>query len=229
MGARRRIGGRCGAGLGEGANFSAIVQGGRLMAYWKSFGLALFAAVGLLSEARGSARAEIYEYTYAVEWSNGNVINLGGLSGYTSSSAAGINDAGQVVGTSTVGNRAYATEWRGDNVTNLGGLSGAIVSSPVSINNIGQAVGATYPVLITVGPDDLAVNHATEWSGDSIINLGGLPGATYGAPSSINDLGQVAGTSEFPPPVPVPESSSWAMMLMGFAGLGFAGYRLRSA
>jgi hypothetical protein len=27
----------------------------------------------------------------------------------------------------------------------------------------------------------------------------------------------------------VPESSTWAMMLLGFAGLGFAGYRRASA
>jgi hypothetical protein len=28
-----------------------------------------------------------------------------------------------------------------------------------------------------------------------------------------------------PPPAPVPEPSTWAMMLLGFAGLGYAGYR----
>jgi hypothetical protein len=28
-----------------------------------------------------------------------------------------------------------------------------------------------------------------------------------------------------PPPAPVPEPSTWAMMLIGFAGLGYAGYR----
>jgi hypothetical protein len=28
-----------------------------------------------------------------------------------------------------------------------------------------------------------------------------------------------------PAETPVPESSTWAMMLVGFAGLGFAGYR----
>jgi hypothetical protein len=27
--------------------------------------------------------------------------------------------------------------------------------------------------------------------------------------------------------LPVPESSTWAMMLLGFAGLGYAGYRKR--
>jgi hypothetical protein len=33
------------------------------------------------------------------------------------------------------------------------------------------------------------------------------------------------GGSPPPPPAPVPEPSTWAMMLLGFAGLGYAGYR----
>jgi hypothetical protein len=44
-------------------------------------------------------------------------------------------------------------------------------------------------------------------------------------PSSIwvpNDAGQVVGVSV---PTVVPESSTWAMMLIGFAGLALAGYR----
>ena len=39
---------------------------------------------------------------YAVEWSGVNVIDLGGLPGSIFSEAAGINDAGQVVGYDTV-------------------------------------------------------------------------------------------------------------------------------
>jgi hypothetical protein len=36
---------------------------------------------------------------------------------------------------------------------------------------------------------------ATEWSGSSVINLGGLPGlVSY--PTSINNAGQVVGSSE---------------------------------
>jgi uncharacterized membrane protein len=39
------------------------------------------------------------------------------------------------------------------------------------------------------------VTYATEWSGDSVIKLGGLPGATLSAASSINDSGQAVGAS----------------------------------
>jgi hypothetical protein len=71
---------------------------------------------------------------------------------------------------------------------------------------------------------------ATEWSGDSVISLGGLPGFTSSIAHGINDAGKGVGFSEFGPPPPppsmtVPESSTWAMMLIGFAGLAFAGYR----
>jgi hypothetical protein len=41
----------------------------------------------------------------------------------------------------------------------------------------------------------------------------------------INDAGQVVGTSFNT----VPEPSTWAMMLAGFVGLGFAGYRRAKA
>jgi uncharacterized membrane protein len=61
----------------------------------KSFALALFAAAGLLGETAGSALAQ-----YAVEWSGGGPVDLGGLPGATYSIANGINDVGQAVGSS---------------------------------------------------------------------------------------------------------------------------------
>jgi uncharacterized membrane protein len=68
------------------------------------------------------------------------------------------------------------------------------------------------------------VEVATEWSGGSVIDLGGLPGSTGSAAGSINDAGQIVGFSVMSVPV-VPETSTWAMILVGFAGLGLAGYR----
>ena len=48
-----------------------------------------------------------------------------------------------------------------------------------------------------------------------------------GAPQTfldvINDNGQILGTYQLT--VPVPEPSTWAMMLAGFAGFGFIGWR----
>ena len=45
---------------------------------------------------------------------------------------------------------------------------------------------------------------------------------------AINDLGQILGSANPippPPPVSIPEPSTWAMMLIRFGGLGFVGYR----
>ena len=72
----------------------------------------------------------------------------------------------------------------------------------------------------------------------SVINLGGLAGMI--ASLGINDAGQVVGyigtglAAQWSPSDPsaaisVPEPSTWAMMLLGFAGLGFAGYRRAKA
>ena len=54
----------------------------------------------------------------------------------------------------------------------------------------------------------------TEW-----ISLGSRSGLSA-------DIGSVFTFTSVPPPTPaVPEPSTWAMLLIGFAGLGYAGYR----
>ena len=66
---------------------------------------------------------------------------------------------------------------------------------------------------------------ATEWSNGQVISLPFLPGFTFaGRALGINDAGQVVGFSDVVANR-VPEPSTWAMMLIGFAGLGYAGYR----
>jgi hypothetical protein len=64
------------------------------------------------------------------------------------------------------------------------------------------------------------------------MNLGGLPGSGFSEAFSINDAGLAVGFSDNtfvppppPPPPAVPEPSTWAMMLIGFAGLALGGYR----
>jgi probable HAF family extracellular repeat protein len=95
----------------------------------------------------------------------------------------------------------------------LGGLPGSSLSEAESINDSGQVVGFSVVDGVT---------YATEWSGGGVINLGGLPGATFSAADGINNLGQIVGESDGSS---VPEPSTWAIMLLGFAGLGLAGYR----
>ena len=71
---------------------------------------------------------------------------------------------------------------------------------------------------------------------DSAVNLE-FPGSLVGFAGGSFDVSVISGT--FPNPVlykgsgtasvgpAVPESSTWAMLLIGFVGLGFAGYRAR--
>lgn len=75
----------------------------------------------------------------------------------------------------------------------------------------------------------------------SVTNPGGTPASissTFGTEVvsynfTLNPSG-VPGAPVFPPPgailtLSIPEASTWAMMLLGFAGLGFAGYRRAKA
>jgi uncharacterized membrane protein len=159
------------------------------MSSCKSFGLAVFAVVGLLGQTTGSAHAQTYNYKHATEWSGGvggSIINLGALPGFTDSFARGINDAGQAVGSSEGGGVAYATEWSGSRVINLGGLPGSTNSIAYGINNARQAVG--YSIVS-------GIEYAAEWSGGSVINLRGLSGSTFSVAYGINDAGMAVGLS----------------------------------
>ena len=155
------------------------------MSHWKSFGLAIFAAVCLLGETAGSALAQL-NTAFATEWRNGQIINLGGLPGSTYSEALGINNAGQVVGQSVVDGFNYATEWSHGHVINLGGLPGSTESVASGINNAGQIVGGSYID---------GFGYATEWSHGHVINLGSLPGSKGSVASGINNAGQIVGIS----------------------------------
>jgi probable HAF family extracellular repeat protein len=154
-----------------------------------------------------------YDGVAPTEWSNGQVINLRGLPGSHFGEALGINDAGQVVGESL---GEVATEWSNGQVINLGGLTGSTARVARSINDVGQVVGFSV-----IGGSQVA----TEWSNGQIIDLGGLPGFNSSEAFGINDAGQVVG---FSAAAIVPEPSTWAMMLLGFAGLGFVGDRTNS-
>ena len=151
----------------------------------------------------------------AIEWSGGSIINLAEFPGAIVTSALSINDAGVAVGYSVLPHAIYATEWSDGKIINLGELPGSDDTSfAFSINDRSQVVGNSEAV-------------ATEWSDGNVINLGGLMGSAGSYAYSINDRGQVVGFSGVVPPPPpgVPEPSTWAMMLVGFAGLGYAGYR----
>ncbi len=65
--------------------------------------------------------------------------------------------------------------------------------------------------LADTGVTDFGFNGATEAANETFTYVAG-----GGDPSTTNFYNGVSG---------VPETSTWAMMLAGFAGLGFVGYR----
>ncbi len=101
------------------------------------------------------------------------------LTGLTS--AYGINDAGQIVGS----NGQDACLWDNGTVTDLGNLGGSTTVA-CAINDKGEVVG--------YGTTPNGDTHAFLWQNAAMTDLGSL-GGSYSAACGINNAGQVAGTS----------------------------------
>lgn len=117
------------------------------------------------------------------------VRDIGALGG-PESAAFGINDLGQAVGFGTLPqNNLRAFVWsRKTGTIDLGALPPAPgLSVAVDINNAGQIVGSSQVS---------GQNHAILWSRKTgLYDLGALPGAVQTSANSINEAGQIAGTS----------------------------------
>jgi hypothetical protein len=76
------------------------------------------------------------------------------------------------------------------------------------------------------GPLGVTLSTSTSGAFTEVIDLigaGSFSGATY-SPYAVDAMLTIEGTVSGGPP-PIPESSTWAMMIVGFAGLGFMAYR----
>jgi fibronectin-binding autotransporter adhesin len=81
----------------------------------------------------------------------------------------------------------------------------------------GYGAGVGGSVLLDAGTDlDIVVGGAGMNNFLNLFNGGGGGGSFIWDPTAV-------------PPQPVPEPSTWAMMLIGFGGLGYAGFRRRVA
>ncbi len=116
-------------------------------------------------------------------WENGVMQSLGTLGG-SWSIAYGVNDAGQVVGTSLAGSGySGAFLWQNGAMQSLGSLGGNGPSGALAINNAGQVVGFST--------NSTPQMHAFLWSG-GMTDLGAFgDGASYAY--AISDTGMVAG------------------------------------
>lgn len=76
------------------------------------------------------------------------------------------------------------------------------------------------------------INQATTFLSITIDNPNLTLNGVADQFNALNNANSYAGyptagywTASFPPPSTAPEPSTWAMMLVGFSGIGFAGYR----
>ena len=91
------------------------------------------------------------------------------------------------------------------------------------------SVAGVMPTTVSRGPSGSTVNFlfpspSTIAPGDNTVWLTIMTDATHYGPGHLSVINEGSATvSAFAPAVPEP--STWAMMLLGFAGLGFAGFR----
>jgi probable HAF family extracellular repeat protein len=125
--------------------------------------------------------------TRAGLWRNGTVVDLGSLNGHSRTWASAWNDAGQIVGSSTVGDgTVHPFIWENGVMRDLGVLgSGA---SATAINAHGVVVGVS---------DVDTLSRAFIWKDGVMRDLGGFPDRHTRA-VAINDQGRVLGVAGYP-------------------------------
>lgn len=195
-------------------------------------------------------------FSHAILWNGFVATDLGKLDGMTGAGALGLNNGGDVVGSSSgnSNNTAVfrATLWRSGIATALGSLPGTANSAAYSINNAGQVVGfSSYD-------SGNVFAHATLWDAGNVIDLNDYLDASILSAGwnleqamSINKDGSIVGIANnrltgqkyafelsvsgalspmvdtTPPSVPdIPEPDTYALMLIGLVVMGLG--RLKS-
>jgi probable HAF family extracellular repeat protein len=128
-------------------------------------------------------------------WQNGHMRDLGTLGG-TLATAAWMNDAGEVVGTSSLAgdNTADPFLWTGTKMIDLGGFGGGY-GQAMWINGQGDVTGFSST---TAGNADGFL-----WRDGKLIDLPPVPGTVDAFPQSVNNLDQVVGETDVSPNTPI--------------------------
>ena len=156
-------------------------------------GAGIAAIVGLNDQGQVALNVEAAPYTVrAALWSDGILTDLGPLPGDLYSRAYGINNSGQVVGTSSSGGVTHGVIWKNGTITTLGFLGGGDDTFATLINDAGQVAG--YAVT------GLFEQHAFFWDRGVMTDLSlPLPQVSVichcvGEAVGLNNRGQVVGS-----------------------------------
>lgn len=125
---------------------------------------------------------------HAFLYSNSTMSDLGTLPGGIMSGGYGVNEFGDVTGTSTTSNARHAFLYRRGEMSDLGTLPGGTFSAGFAINESGEVTGSSDAAEVTRGN-----LHAFLFSHGRMLDLGTLPGQPSSEARGINRSGQVVG------------------------------------
>jgi probable HAF family extracellular repeat protein len=229
---------------GQVAGYSATMRGDQHATMWNGptatdmaanqvgFSPSQGLAINNAGQVAGAASSYPQVGGHAVIWNGTNTTNLETLGGHFSWGSA-INDLGQVAGYSD--GTGHATLWNGTKATDLGTLLGTVGSSALAINNKGQVVGYSGDsgIFRILGGGN---TRATLWTSTKATDLNSFldpalvnEGWLLTSANGINDNGWIVGDASNSRLgisntafllAPIPEPTSYAMLLSGLGLLG---------